>query len=81
MSRYLHSYACYCHVFLLDTWAYYGCFVLLQSLEDSGMRSVGNLLDPRKRVDERSLEKEEEDYFNEERYPFTYYFVELFLFW
>ncbi|XP_015167825.1 serine/threonine-protein phosphatase 4 regulatory subunit 3 isoform X2 [Solanum tuberosum] len=37
-----------------------------QSLEDSGMRSVGNLLDPRKRVDERSLEKEEEDYFNEE---------------
>ncbi|KAJ8528766.1 hypothetical protein K7X08_030410 [Anisodus acutangulus] len=36
-----------------------------QSLEDSGMRSVGNLLDPRKRVDERSLEKEE-DYFNED---------------
>ncbi|KAJ8573928.1 hypothetical protein K7X08_010439 [Anisodus acutangulus] len=37
-----------------------------QSLEDSGIRSVRNLLDPRKRVDERSLEKEEEDYFNED---------------
>ncbi|XP_059298507.1 uncharacterized protein LOC132051456 isoform X3 [Lycium ferocissimum] len=38
-----------------------------QSLEDSGMRSVGDLLDPRKRVDERSIEKEEEEYFNEDR--------------
>ncbi|XP_060197554.1 uncharacterized protein LOC132626638 isoform X3 [Lycium barbarum] len=37
-----------------------------QSLEDSGMRSVGDLLDPRKRVDERSIEKEEEEYFNED---------------
>ncbi|KAM3338171.1 serine/threonine-protein phosphatase 4 regulatory subunit 3 isoform X1 [Capsicum galapagoense] len=37
-----------------------------QSLEDSGIRNVGSLLDPRKRVDERSLEKEEEDYFNED---------------
>ncbi|PHT33176.1 hypothetical protein CQW23_29513 [Capsicum baccatum] len=38
-----------------------------QSLDCSGTRSVGNLLDdPRKRVDDRGLEKEEEEYFNEE---------------
>lgn len=27
-----------------------------------------NALEPRKRLDERALEKEEEDYFNEDRY-------------
>ncbi|KAJ8539795.1 hypothetical protein K7X08_014047 [Anisodus acutangulus] len=38
-----------------------------QSLECPGTRSVGNLLDdPRKRVDGRGLEKEEEEYFNED---------------
>lgn len=43
------------------------------------MRSVGNLLDdPRKRVDDRGLEKEEEEYFNEDRYAFTYLHVNMF---
>ncbi|KAJ8560458.1 hypothetical protein K7X08_022318 [Anisodus acutangulus] len=38
-----------------------------QSLDCSGTRSVGNLLDdPRKRIDDRGLEKEEEEYFNED---------------
>ncbi|KAL6990056.1 hypothetical protein U1Q18_015805 [Sarracenia purpurea var. burkii] len=37
-----------------------------QSLESSGMKSAVNMLDTRKRIDERALEKEEEDYFNEE---------------
>ncbi|KAM7484998.1 hypothetical protein LguiA_001007 [Lonicera macranthoides] len=37
-----------------------------QSLENSGMKSTRNMLDSRKRTDERALEKEEEDYFNEE---------------
>ncbi|XP_073047009.1 uncharacterized protein [Primulina eburnea] len=36
-----------------------------QSLESVGTSSTGNLLDQRKRTDERALEKEEEDYFNE----------------
>ncbi|CAN4104680.1 unnamed protein product [Withania somnifera] len=38
-----------------------------QALDCSGMRNVANLLDdPRKRVDDRGLEKEEEEYFNED---------------
>ncbi|XP_059646798.1 uncharacterized protein LOC132293356 isoform X2 [Cornus florida] len=37
-----------------------------QSLENTGVKSTINVLDPRKRMDERSLEKEEEDYFNED---------------
>ncbi|KAG8372900.1 hypothetical protein BUALT_Bualt12G0115200 [Buddleja alternifolia] len=37
-----------------------------QSLESAGTRSSGSLLDQRKRTDERALEKEEEDYFNED---------------
>ncbi|KAL2464217.1 hypothetical protein Fot_52173 [Forsythia ovata] len=36
-----------------------------QSLESAGTRSIVSLLDHRKRVDERALEKEEEDYFND----------------
>ena len=32
-----------------------------------------NALDPRKRIDERALEKEEEDYFNEDRYAFFFW--------
>lgn len=40
---------------------------LLQSLESVGAASTGTLLDQRKRLDERALEKEEEDYFNEDR--------------
>ncbi|XP_034911284.1 uncharacterized protein [Populus alba] len=37
-----------------------------QCLEQCGAKSTGNILDPRKRNDERALEKEEEDYFNED---------------
>ncbi|TYK02946.1 serine/threonine-protein phosphatase 4 regulatory subunit 3A isoform X1 [Cucumis melo var. makuwa] len=38
-----------------------------QCLEDFGTRgTTTNVLDPRKRIEERALEKEEEDYFNEE---------------
>ncbi|KAB1213860.1 Serine/threonine-protein phosphatase 4 regulatory subunit 3 [Morella rubra] len=37
-----------------------------QSLENCGTKGTGNLSDPRKRIDERALEKEEEDYFNED---------------
>ncbi|KAG6664198.1 serine/threonine-protein phosphatase 4 regulatory subunit 3 isoform X1 [Carya illinoinensis] len=37
-----------------------------QSLENCGTKGTGNVSDPRKRIDERALEKEEEDYFNED---------------
>ncbi|KAF9674254.1 hypothetical protein SADUNF_Sadunf10G0108300 [Salix dunnii] len=37
-----------------------------QCLEQCGAKSTGDILDPRKRNDERALEKEEEDYFNED---------------
>ncbi|KAA8527388.1 hypothetical protein F0562_034897 [Nyssa sinensis] len=37
-----------------------------QSLENSETKSTINVLDLRKRIDERALEKEEEDYFNED---------------
>ncbi|PIN12862.1 hypothetical protein CDL12_14515 [Handroanthus impetiginosus] len=37
-----------------------------QLLESTGTKSAGGLLDQRKRLDERALEKEEEDYFNED---------------
>ncbi|GFZ09072.1 binding protein [Actinidia rufa] len=37
-----------------------------QSLENSGTRSSIDVLDSRKRIDERALEKEEEDYFNDD---------------
>ncbi|PKI40652.1 hypothetical protein CRG98_038907 [Punica granatum] len=37
-----------------------------QSQDSSGPKSTGNVSDPRKRIDERALEKEEEDYFNED---------------
>ncbi|XP_011010043.1 PREDICTED: serine/threonine-protein phosphatase 4 regulatory subunit 3 isoform X2 [Populus euphratica] len=37
-----------------------------QCLEQCGAKITGNILDPRKRNDERALEKEEEDYFNED---------------
>ncbi|GFP99615.1 serine/threonine-protein phosphatase 4 regulatory subunit 3 [Phtheirospermum japonicum] len=37
-----------------------------QSLENVGTTSTGSLLDQRKRLDERALEKEEENYFNED---------------
>lgn len=37
-----------------------------QSLENCGTKGAGNVSDPRKRIDERALEKEEEDYFNED---------------
>nr|DAD38239.1 TPA_asm: hypothetical protein HUJ06_008880 [Nelumbo nucifera] len=38
-----------------------------QSLESCETRGPTNVVDPRKRIDERALEKEEEDYFNEDR--------------
>ncbi|KAK3008164.1 hypothetical protein RJ639_013976 [Escallonia herrerae] len=37
-----------------------------QSLENYGTKSVTNTLETRRRIDERALEKEEEDYFNED---------------
>ncbi|KAK0608428.1 hypothetical protein LWI29_030464 [Acer saccharum] len=37
-----------------------------QCLETSGIKSNVNSVDQRKRIDERALEKEEEDYFNED---------------
>ncbi|KAL0376373.1 UNVERIFIED_CONTAM: Serine/threonine-protein phosphatase 4 regulatory subunit [Sesamum calycinum] len=37
-----------------------------QLLESAGTRSTATVLDQRKRLDERALEKEEEDYFNED---------------
>ncbi|XWS38956.1 hypothetical protein CRYUN_Cryun18bG0008100 [Craigia yunnanensis] len=37
-----------------------------QCLENCGTKTNVNALDPRKRIDERALEKEEEDYFNED---------------
>ncbi|XVE82246.1 hypothetical protein DITRI_Ditri15bG0132600 [Diplodiscus trichospermus] len=37
-----------------------------QCLEICGTKTYVNALDPRKRIDERALEKEEEDYFNED---------------
>lgn len=46
----------------------------MQSLENSETISPINVLESRKRIDERALEKEEEDYFNEDRQVF-YYFV------
>ncbi|KAG0482286.1 hypothetical protein HPP92_010370 [Vanilla planifolia] len=37
-----------------------------QSLETGDKKAIVNIVDPRKRIDERALEKEEEDYFNED---------------
>ncbi|XP_030974008.1 serine/threonine-protein phosphatase 4 regulatory subunit 3-like isoform X1 [Quercus lobata] len=37
-----------------------------QSLENCGTKGTGNVSENRKRIDERALEKEEEDYFNED---------------
>ncbi|KAK4742744.1 hypothetical protein SAY87_000745 [Trapa incisa] len=37
-----------------------------QSQDSSGSKSTGNISDPRRRIDERALEKEEEAYFNED---------------
>lgn len=39
-----------------------------QALDSTGLRNHVSTSDPRKRIDERALEKEEEDYFNEDRY-------------
>lgn len=44
-----------------------------QSLESAGIRITASLLDHRKRPDERALEKEEEDYFNDNRSVFNSY--------
>ncbi|XP_028790087.1 serine/threonine-protein phosphatase 4 regulatory subunit 3B, partial [Neltuma alba] len=37
-----------------------------QCLDNGGPKSTVNVTDPRRRIDERALEKEEEDYFNED---------------
>ncbi|KAJ0979863.1 hypothetical protein J5N97_015337 [Dioscorea zingiberensis] len=37
-----------------------------QSLESCDIKNSANIAEPRRRIDERALEKEEEDYFNEE---------------
>ena len=50
----------------------------LQCLETCGTKTNVNALDPRKRIDERALEKEEEDYFNENRYAFINRWVDTF---
>ncbi|CAL5393420.1 unnamed protein product [Camellia sinensis] len=44
----------------------YLCKENLKSLDNPGMKNSVNLLDTRKRRDERALDKEEEDYFNED---------------
>lgn len=42
--------------------------VFFQCLESAGPKSTADAVDPRRRVDERALDKEEEDYFNEDRF-------------
>ncbi|KAJ7955201.1 serine/threonine-protein phosphatase 4 regulatory subunit 3-like [Quillaja saponaria] len=37
-----------------------------QCLDNGGTKGAANVSDPRRRIDERALEKEEEDYFNED---------------
>ncbi|KAI4334946.1 hypothetical protein L6164_013641 [Bauhinia variegata] len=37
-----------------------------QCLDNGGMKGTSNVTDPRRRFDERALDKEEEDYFNED---------------
>ena len=49
----------------------------LQSLENSGTRSSIDVLDSRKRIDERAVEKEEEDYFNDDRFFFYCFVIEI----
>lgn len=47
----------------------YLCLTMsLQCLESAGPKSTADAVDPRRRVDERALDKEEEDYFNEDRF-------------
>lgn len=42
------------------------------------MRLSGSMPDTRKKAEERGLEKEEEDYFNEDRFVFFFIMVTLF---
>lgn len=42
--------------------------MVVQCLENCGAKGTVSVSDPRKRSDDRALEKEEEDYFNEDRY-------------
>lgn len=44
----------------------------LQCLDNGGPKSIVNVTDSRRRIDERALEKEEEDYFNEDRYILSF---------
>lgn len=41
---------------------------IYQSLEKYEVRNTVSMVDPRKRVDERDLDKEEQDYFNGDRF-------------
>lgn len=40
----------------------------LQCLDNDGTKCIAIMTDLRRRLDERALEREEEDYFNEDRY-------------
>lgn len=62
----------YEQVLLLGLDVYFGesclylCLTLFpQCLESAGPKSTADAVDPRRRVDERALDKEEEDYFND----------------
>lgn len=48
---------------------------LLQYLDNDGMKGTSIMNDIRRRLDERAPEKEEEDYFNEDRYISSFTFI------
>ena len=45
----------------------------LQCVDNGGTKGTANVTDLRRRTDERALGKEEEDYFNEDRYIYYIY--------
>jgi len=48
---------------------------LLQFLDNDGTKGTSIMNDLRRRLDERVPEKEEEDYFNEDRYISSFTFI------
>lgn len=66
----------YCiYAFLPKIYGYYECLLAvlrlhacLQCMDNDGTKGTAIMNNLRRRLDERALEKEEEDYFNEERY-------------
>lgn len=66
MSRYFSC--CYSLVVEVLRYLYFNLHLCLQCLDNGGTKGIANVTDPRRRIDERALEKEEEDYFNEDRY-------------